>query len=300
MEKGASAMGDFTRTADSATNVSKRLVGSWDEVQIQIGTALLPAFTALVTHLVEEVMPAIEEFFDDPSWAAMGKLSAEALTSEFSKTIGEFFLAGAGFILSPIGTMLRLAADELGVLGYFAGNDVGEGFNIGLSEAVLAGGSLNPDWDRGDWEGAGAAAGEAFYGAAGAMAPGPGFPPFGSELPPAGPMVPSPGFPPFDPVVPPAGPMVPGPGLVPDKPGFGGGFTMDPGQRGVSADTGGPTKDAILAWLGTSGAQKMLGQGPPNIVINAPAVSGQEVVEALGKYVDGNGPLPPHWQQSAN
>jgi hypothetical protein len=63
---------------------------------------------------------------------------------------------------------------------------------------------------------------------------------------------------------------------------------------------GGPTDAEILAWLGTSGAQQMIGQGPPNIVINAPAVSGQEVVEALGKYVDGNGPLPPHWQQSAN
>jgi len=314
MEKGATAMGDFTRTADSATNVSKRLVGSWDEVQIQIGTALLPAFTALVTHLVEEVMPAIEEFFEDPSWAAMGKLSAEALTSEFSKTIGEFFLGAAGFILSPLGFGLNLAADKLGVLGYFAGNDVGEGFNIGLSEALLVGGSLNPDWDRGDWEEAGAAAGEAFYGAAGAMAPGPGFPPFGPELPPAGPMVPSPGFPPFDPVVPPAGPMAPGPGLLPgkpvlppagpmapgpgllpDKPGFGGGFTMDPGQRGVSADTGGPTKDAILAWLGTSGAQKMLGQGPPNIIINSTAVSGPELIDEMGKYVEMNGPLARQW-----
>jgi len=42
--------------------------------------------------------------------------------------------------------------------------------------------------------------------------------------------------------------------------------------------------------------------GPPNtqIVINATAVSGQEVVDAMGEYVDTNGPLPPHWQQSAN
>ena len=293
MEKGATAMGDFARTSDSATNASKQLSGQWEEVQIQIGTALLPAFTALVTHLVDEVMPAIEEFFADPSWAAMGKLSAEALTSEFSKTIGEFFLGAAGFILSPLGFGLNLAADKLGVLGYFAGNDVGEGFNAGLSEAVLAGGRLNPDWDRGDWEQAGAAAGEAFYGTTGPMIPGPGLtpdqpgpfvqPPMiprpglpadGFLLPPAGPMGPSP-VTPVPPVVAPAGPMVPGP-------------------------IAGPTDAEILAWLGTSGAQQMIGQGPPNIVINAPAVSGQEVVEALGKYVDGNGPLPPHWQQSAN
>ena len=40
--------------------------------------------------------------------------------------------------------------------------------------------------------------------------------------------------------------------------------------------------------------------GGTTIIVNAPAVSGQEVVEAIGKYVDGNGPLPPHWQQGAN
>ena len=61
---------------------------------------------------------------------------------------------------------------------------------------------------------------------------------------------------------------------------------------------------AIEAWLGSPGAQAMFGNagaGPQTVVnINAGAVSGQEVVEAIGKYVDDNGPLPPHWQQSAN
>ena len=35
------------------------------------------------------------------------------------------------------------------------------------------------------------------------------------------------------------------------------------------------------------------------VVINATAVTGQEVVDAMGAFVDTNGPLPPHWQQSA-
>tara|TARA_R110002020_G_C15928763_1_gene743566 strand:- start:214 stop:483 length:270 start_codon:yes stop_codon:yes gene_type:complete len=39
--------------------------------------------------------------------------------------------------------------------------------------------------------------------------------------------------------------------------------------------------------------------GGPSITIIAPAVSGQEVVDAIGQFVDGNGPLPPHWQQGA-
>jgi len=68
--------------------------------------------------------------------------------------------------------------------------------------------------------------------------------------------------------------MVPGPGFptprVPTLPGRGG-FTMDPGQRG-----------------GTT------------VIVNATAVTGQEVVDAIGAHVDLNGPLPPHWQQGAN
>ena len=64
--------------------------------------------------------------------------------------------------------------------------------------------------------------------------------------------------------------------------------------------------DRFLKVVGTTDWDNFLAAqaigGPPNtqIVINAPAVSGQEVVEAIGKYVDGNGPLPPHWQQGAN
>ena len=71
------------------------------------------------------------------------------------------------------------------------------------------------------------------------------------------------------------------------------------GAAGAGAAAG-PTDAEILKWLGTPGAQQMIGQGPPNVTIIAPAVSGQEVVDAIGKYVDGNGPLPPHWQQGAN
>ena len=46
---------------------------------------------------------------------------------------------------------------------------------------------------------------------------------------------------------------------------------------------------------------EMASGGPPNtqITIESTAVSGQEVVDALGAFVDLNGPLPPHWQQSA-
>ena len=66
-----------------------------------------------------------------------------------------------------------------------------------------------------------------------------------------------------------------------------------------------PELDNFLSVVGTSDWDNFLkavaSGGPPNtqITINSTAVSGQEVVDALGGYVDTNGPLPPHWQQSA-
>ena len=303
LEKGETAMGDFARTADSATNVSKRLAGQWVELQIQIGTALLPAFTSIVTHLVEEIMPSLEEFFEDPSWAAMGKLSAEALTSEFTKVTAGIFLDIAPWLTNPVAAALALGTKQLKDLAFGSGEEVATAMTRGSAAAITQFGRDNPDWYRGDWDpqASGTADGTTYgaaaaLAAAGAMAPGPGFPPFGPDLPPAGPMVPGPliprgpgvpvippagpmvpgpGFPPVPvPVLPPAGPMVPGPGFptprVPTLPGRGG-FTMDPGQRG-----------------GTT------------VIVNATAVTGQEVVDAIGAHVDLNGPLPPHWQQGAN
>ena len=296
LQEGATAMGDFARTADSATNVSKQLAGQWEEMQIVIGTALLPSFTALVTHLVDVVMPAITDFFEDPTWEQGALLAGQTAQNSFVKGFAGFTLALASAVISPFGLVLAQLVDLARGSGKDAGEEAGTAMTRGFAAATEQFGRMNPDWDRGDWETAGTAAGTAFYGAAGAMAPGPGLPPFGGGVPPAGPMAPGPGFPPFAPVIPPAAPMAPGPGFpVPSLPlppagpmapgpGFpaprgpslpgrgGGGFTMDPGQRG----------------------------GGTTIIVNAPAISGQEVVEAIGKYVDGNGPLPPHWQQGAN
>ena len=73
--------------------------------------------------------------------------------------------------------------------------------------------------------------------------------------------------------------------------------------------TPGPTDAEVAKWLSSPGAQALFAVGPgvsqltsgggTTININSTAVSGQEVVEALGAHVDMNGPLPPHWQQGA-
>ena len=149
LEKGTTAMGDFARTSDSATNVSKQLAGQWEQIQIQIGTALLPAFTALVTHLVEEVMPAIEEFFEDPSWAAAGELAGEAVTSGFAKGLAELAVS---YTLAMASLGLLPAANWLLNRWTKSGNDQGDALTLGFAATIEQFGRDNPDWYRGDWD----------------------------------------------------------------------------------------------------------------------------------------------------
>ena len=318
LEKGEIAMGDFERTSDSATNKQKILAGEIDRVSTSIGEALLPAFTKLVGFITDDVIPTVEGFGELVKERGVLEGSAEAL--------GEMW---AGGVKEGAGVELKDWAeddawwDQMSVTwligkgvqfteAFLEGAGLADKIQKNLDEAIrdlrlnaLAAviqnelGRLNPDWDRGEWEAAGRAAFEVFYGTPGPTIPAPGLPPdrpvlppagpmipgplippgpVAPVLPPAGPMVPGPGFPtppgPVVPVLPPAGPMVPGPGFptprVPALPGRGG-FTMDPGQRG-----------------GTT------------VIVNATAVTGQEVVDAIGAHVDLNGPLPPHWQQGAN
>jgi len=323
LEKGAVAMGDFSRTADSATNVSKLLAGQWEEIQIQIGTALLPAFTALVTHLVDEVMPSIEEFFEDPSWAAMGKLSAEALTSEFSKTAALIFLDIAPWLTNPLAAALGLGLEKLRELAVGSGEEMATALTRGFAAAITQFGRDNPDWYRGDWDpqASGTADGTTYgaaaaLAAAGAMAPGPGFPPFGDDdgpsgfpmdpgerfpaptipalpLPPAGPTVPGPMIPaPTIPALPlpPAGPTVPGP-MIPAPTDAETAAAAAAADQKFFDEVVGPSKD----W--ENFLKAMAAGGPPNtqITIQSTAVSGQELVDALGQYIDINGPLGPQF-----
>ena len=104
LEQASIQMGDFTRTADSATNQSKLLAGEWDKIQTEIGTALLPAFTSIVTHLNEVVLPAVRQFWSDPSWYEGGVLAGEVL--------------GSGFVTSITDVLSGLSEEEIADLGW--------------------------------------------------------------------------------------------------------------------------------------------------------------------------------------
>ena len=72
-----------------------------------------------------------------------------------------------------------------------------------------------------------------------------------------------------------------------------------PGLGMLGSGAGLGTAAGELGRFGSAGGPGQRGGGT-TVIINATAVTGQEVVDAMGAYVDTNGPLPPHWQQSAN
>ena len=327
LEQTSIQMGDFTRTADSATNQSKLLAGEWDKIQTEIGTALLPAFTSIVTHLNESVLPAVRQFWSDPSWHAGGVLAGKAagsgfvtgitdavggLSPEETKDLGwrdswkasaELRFLAAG--VSAAREFIRGVNDELDDNDPFDPETIaGRGRRAAGRPEEAAGGSATNITNivshlenlAADVEAAAAAAKadiatEPFPGLSQAEIDAIESNAVAAAVEAALAAVPVPVA-----VAPVGG------GLVVPAGDMGAGPLMGAGAAGAAGGgaAAGPTDAEILKWLGTSGAQQMIGQGPPNVTIIAPAVSGQEVVDAIGKYVDGNGPLPPHWQQGAN
>jgi hypothetical protein len=318
LEQTGIQMGDFTRTADSATNQSKLLAGEWDKIQTEIGTALLPAFTSIVTHLNEEVLPALRTFWSDPSWYEGGVLAGKVL--------------GSGVVVGITGALDGLSQDEIDDLGWqdswrasaelsalaagvsaawrfitgardeLASNPAQEALAAAFGVAGAAafdrpldqrgGGAVTPVTDIFNAVAGLEAAAQAAAAAAAEMEvePFPGLSQAEIEsminnaaeaaataaLAAAAAVALAAATAGGDGSAFPAGPTAAqlggGAGAAAAGLGTQGGFGGDPGQRG----------------------------GGTTVIINATAVTGQEVVDAMGAYVDTNGPLPPHWQQSAN
>jgi hypothetical protein len=279
LEKGAIAMGDFTRTSDSATNVSKQLAGQWEEMQIVIGTMLLPAFTALVTHLVDVVMPAITDFFEDPTWEAGGLLMGQTLLSGFVKGLAGITLALITGFLNPIGVAFGIALDMLDPFGDDDGAPA-------PAPGAGMGGRDDPDFDRGDAEELAAAA-------AAAAAP--------SAFLPGGDSINDLALAAIDAALAAALEAVAASAAEAARIAA---FTEEditgtgPGLALVGAAAAGSAAGE-LERFGSAGGPGQRG-GAINVTIVAPALDVAEVVwDALGKAVQENGPMPPHWQMSA-
>lgn len=65
MEGAGDAMGDFDRTSGSLSNQQRILSAQWKDLQTDIGQALIPALTKIVTTINEDVVPAVRAFGED-------------------------------------------------------------------------------------------------------------------------------------------------------------------------------------------------------------------------------------------
>ena len=327
LEKGAVAMGDFERTSDSAVNQTKILAGEFDHIQTMIGDLFLPMLTTIVTFLNDEVVPAVKDFAEDPSWIAAFQLLADGATSEFTKTAGTTLGNVTDWFINPTGRAIQAGYGML--FGYFT--DAGDGAKKAYLEELLPdineSWAAKPNWDPEDWASGGTAAGTTFGAAALAAAVAAGaalFPP-GGGMPGSGvtpPTVPDDAFPGMGPAEdddddgapsgsrPPPGaghPANPDSGSDGAFPGMGAIPPVNP--QGVYTEFSPPsftTGDELDAFYATLGITPPTPSQPPpgsghtmdpgqrgamsmTVVVNG--VSGKEVVDAIGQYVDENGPL---------
>ena len=322
LEKGETAMGDFARTSDSATNQSKLLAIEWDKIQTEIGTALLPAFTSIVTHLNEVVLPAVRQFWSDPSWYEGGVLAGEVL--------------GSGFVSGATGFLKGLSEEEIDDLGWqeswkasaeisaiVAGVGAAWAFISGARDTLesdpaqmalkaafeaAGAGAFDRPLDQRGGDGGGTPATDIFNSIADlenaaaaiaaaaaatttefAAAPFPGLSQAEIDAMTANAV---------------AAAIEAALAAAATATVTAAEVTTGPDVEQLTAAAG-PTDDEVAAWLGSPGAQALFGVGPgvsqltsggdTTVIINASAVTAPEVIDLMGKYVQANGPLSRQW-----
>jgi hypothetical protein len=92
LEQSTVQQGDFQRTSDGLANSQRILAAQWEDLQTQLGEALLPLFTDITHWLVNEGIPNAQKFID--VWKAEGPVKAITKMSEALATaFGEYGLA---------------------------------------------------------------------------------------------------------------------------------------------------------------------------------------------------------------
>lgn len=64
IDEAGDASGDFQRTSDGLANQQRILSAQWKDLKTDLGQALIPALTELVTVMNEKVIPAVREFWE--------------------------------------------------------------------------------------------------------------------------------------------------------------------------------------------------------------------------------------------
>lgn len=144
MKNAGAAAGDFARTSDSAANQGRIATAMFEEMKTQIGSALLPAWSALLGFIVGSFLPALSTL-GSMIGGVVGP--AFAIAADVVKTfVGSFTGEGGGSGLVPpdwLNSIIDLGAQARGAFDTIleAWGRLTSAFSTGMTE------------DEGSWDG---------------------------------------------------------------------------------------------------------------------------------------------------
>ena len=146
-EKTTDAQGQANREMDTAAARSERLKATFENLQAEIGSKLLPIFVDITTFIAEEIIPAFQDFYaelTDPSGEAM--LQMQAIGDAWMQFVATFQFGSAQVknqdVFKWIGDSAVSAIKALTHLSTF----VSEIFS-GMSKIFAAGFGIGP-WSQ--------------------------------------------------------------------------------------------------------------------------------------------------------
>jgi len=113
LESTAKTQGDFTNTSDSLANSQRILRAEISNLQVEIGSALLPVAKDLVTTFAASLIPRLEDFSNFLS-SPEGIESVKQFGSAVENVVS-FLLDFSGFIADNLGTIVGLGIAIAGV-----------------------------------------------------------------------------------------------------------------------------------------------------------------------------------------
>ena len=108
MEATTNAQGDVLRTSNSTANQLRAANAAWEEMQVAIGTHLLPVITPLITR-VAELLGVFGELDPSTQRIILGVLGAAAVFGPL--------LTGAGALVSALGSLWPIVTGIAGAFG---------------------------------------------------------------------------------------------------------------------------------------------------------------------------------------
>lgn len=119
LENAGDAAGDFDRTQGSLSNQQRILSAQWEDFQTQMGQALIPALTAVVTAINTQVIPAVQDFASKVKgyWETDLKPALDNLRAAWEKIdqvvlpILQTFIDDIGRVATAVGLAIGIVVD---------------------------------------------------------------------------------------------------------------------------------------------------------------------------------------------